>query len=185
GITIILGLGEGIEDLPALFELIRKLSLDRITFYSLNPQDGTSYEDQPPPSSIYQSGVIALTRLNFPEIEIIGGTWIDQLPNIGLMLLAGANGITKYPLFSMFGNRYGKKVEEEVKFANRKLLGTFSDLDVLRGIKKLGKERMPNYVCKKKKPKITDEAAEKISEMKKEIDAAVEEYVSTAERRLR
>lgn len=184
GITIILGLGEGIEDLPALFELIEELALDRITFYSLNPQEGTSYGNQPPPSSIYQAGVIALTRVNFPEIEIIGGTWIDQLPNIGLMLLAGANGITKYPLFSMFGNRYGKKVEEEVKFANRKLLGTFSDLGVLRGTKKLEKERMPNYIFKRKKPCMPGEVAEKVFKMKKEIDAAVDEYVSTVERRL-
>jgi len=179
GITIILGLGEGIEDLPALFELIKELALDRVTFYSLNPQEGTGYENQPPPSSIYQAGVIALTRINFPDIEIIGGTWTDQLPNIGLILLAGANGITKYPLFSMFGNRYGRKVEEEIKFANRKLLGTFSDLDVLRGTKKLEKERVPNHVFKKKKPSIAEEVVERISEMRKEIDTAIEEYIST------
>lgn len=184
GITIILGLGEGIGDLHALFGLIKKLSLDRIIFYSLNPQEGTSYENQPSPSSIYHAGVIALTRMNFPDIEIIGGTWIDQLPNIGLMLLAGANGITKYPLFSMFGSRYGRKVEEEVKFANRKLLGTFSDLNVLKGTKKLEKERTPSHVFKKNKPRIGGEVVERISEMRKEIDAAVEEYISTVERRL-
>ncbi len=185
GITIILGLGEGIEDLPALFKLVEKLSLDRITFYSLNPQEGTRYENQPPPSSIYQAGVIALTRINFPDMEIIGGTWIDQLPNIGLMLLAGANGITKYPLFSMFGNRYGRKVEGEVKFANKKLLGTFSDLDVLTGAKKLERGKLPNYVFKKRKPYISRETVEKVSKMKKEIYAAIEEYINTVERHLR
>jgi len=108
GITLVLGLGESAEDIKTLFDLIRKLELDRVTFYSLNPHEGTAFADSPPPASIYQAGVMALTRVEFPKLKIIGGTWIDQLPNIGLMLLAGANGITKYPLFTMFGNRYGK-----------------------------------------------------------------------------
>jgi len=135
GMTIILGLGEKVSDLPELFDFIRKNKIDRITYYSLNPHKGTPLENYPSPASLYQAGVIALTRAEFPEIEIIGGTWIDQLPNIGIMLLAGANGITKYPFLAMFGNRYGKKLEEEVKFAGRKLKGSFTNKKLLENIK--------------------------------------------------
>jgi len=135
GMTVILGLGEKVSDLPELFDFIRKNKIDRITYYSLNPHKGTPLENYPSPASLYQAGVIALTRAEFHEIEIIGGTWIDQLPNIGIMLLAGANGITKYPFLAMFGNRYGKKLEEEVKFAGRKLKGSFTNKKLLENIK--------------------------------------------------
>ena len=135
GMTIILGLGEKVHDLPRLFSFIRKNDVDRIIYYSLNPHKGTPLKDYPSPASLYQAGVIALTRVEFPEIEIIGGTWIDQLSNIGIMLLAGANGITKYPFLAMFGNRYGRKLEEEVKFAGRKLKGTFTDMTRLENLK--------------------------------------------------
>lgn len=182
GITIILGLGEEIEDLAALFKLIADQKLDRITFYSLNPHEGTIYEDTPPPSSLYQAGAIALTRINFPDIRIIGGTWVDQLSNIGLMLMAGANGITKYPLLSMFGNRYGKKVEEEVRFANKRLLGTFTDLDILKGIKRLEEERRPQSVFNYKRPAISEGVKRKVAKIRGEINKLIESYVAEVEK---
>ena len=42
-----------------------------------------------------------------------------------------SNGITKFPLWKMYGNRYGRRVEEEVYWANRELVGSFSDMDRL------------------------------------------------------
>jgi len=162
GITIILGLGENISKLEELFKLIEELELDRITFYSLNPHEGTYYENSPPPASLYQAFVIAKTRLAFPEIKIISGTWIDQLPNIGITLIAGANGITKFPLFSMFGNRYGRKVEEEVKYAGRKLKGTFTDVNkLLSPVEEDKIFKMPK----------------KFPEIREEIDKMVEDYI--------
>jgi biotin synthase-like enzyme len=177
GITIVLGLGEGVEDIPVLLDLVGELELDRITLYSLNPHDGTEMADTPPPASIYQAGVIALTRLAFPKIQIIGGTWIDQLPNIGLMLLAGANGITKYPLRLMFGNRHGKKVEEEVRFANRKLLGTFTDMDVLIGKKNLAKNRDPKSVFAYKRPEISKATLEKLDSFEERKNGMIASYI--------
>ena len=32
----------------------------------------------------------------------------------------------------MYGNRFGRRVEEEVKWANRNLIGSFSDLELLK-----------------------------------------------------
>ncbi len=183
GITVILGLGEGEEDTYPLLELVQELSLDRVTIYALNPHEGTRYEDSPPPASLYQAGVIAALRISFPKLRIISGTWVDQLPNIGVALLAGANGITKFPLFSMFGTRHGRKVEEEVRHACRKLLGTFSDIDVLTGRKKLEAERDPREVMEREPPAVSEEALQKIEYFKPRIEAALAEYVEKVLRR--
>ena len=131
-ITIILGLGETPEDIRYMWNLIEDVGIDRVTFYSLNPHKDTIYENSPQPASLYYAGVVAATRIKFPSLEIVTGTWIDNLANIGPLILAGANGLTKFPLFKMFGTRYGKRVEEEVFWAGRKLQGTFTDLEVLK-----------------------------------------------------
>ncbi|BDZ69749.1 radical SAM protein [Methanobacterium petrolearium] len=132
-ITIIIGLGETPEDLQYLFQMIEDLEIDRVIFYSLNPHPDTPYAHTPQPASLYYAGTVAATRIQFPKLEIITGTWVDNLANIGPLILAGANGITKFPLFKMFGTRQGRRVEEEVQWAGRKLVGTFTDLDCLEG----------------------------------------------------
>jgi biotin synthase-like enzyme len=132
-ITIILGLGETPEDLKYLWELIEQQGIYRIIFYSLNPHPETPYANTPQPASLYYSGVVAATRIKFPRLEIITGTWVDNLANIGPLILAGANGITKFPLFKMFSTRYGRRVEEEVEWAGRDLQGTFTDHSCLDG----------------------------------------------------
>ena len=130
-ITVILGLGETPDDLKYLFDMIKDVGIDRVTFYSLNPHKETIYENEPQPASLYYAGVVAATRIRFPKLKIITGTWIDNLANMGPLLLSGANGLTKFPLFKMFGTRYGKRVEEEVYWAGRELVGTFTDVDAL------------------------------------------------------
>ena len=126
-ITIILGLGETLEDVNYLIDYIKEHKIDRVIFYSLNPHKETIYANSSQPASLYYAQVVSQVRLAFPEIEIICGTWIDNLANIGILILSGANGITKFPLFKMFGTKYGKRVEEEVKWAGRELKGTFTD----------------------------------------------------------
>jgi biotin synthase-like enzyme len=131
-ITIILGLGETPEDVKYMWDIIDDVGIDRVTFYSLNPHKDTIYENSPQPASLYYAGVVAATRIKFPSLEIITGTWLDNLANIGPLILAGANGLTKFPLFKMFGTRYGKRVEKEVFWAGRKLEGTFTNLEALQ-----------------------------------------------------
>ena len=126
-ITIILGLGETLSDVEYLIDYIKDHNIDRVIFYSLNPHKETIYANSSQPASLYYAQVVAQIRLTFPDIEIICGTWIDNLANIGILILSGANGITKFPLFKMFGTKYGKRVEEEVKWAGRELKGTFTD----------------------------------------------------------
>ena len=126
-ITIILGLGETLDDVDYIIDYIKDHKIDRVIFYSLNPHKETVYANSSQPASLYYAQVVAQVRLAFPDIEIICGTWIDNLANIGILILSGANGITKFPLFKMFGTKYGKRVEEEVKWAGRQLKGTFTD----------------------------------------------------------
>ena len=130
-ITIILGLGETLDDVDYIIDYIKDHKIDRVIFYSLNPHKETVYANSSQPASLYYAQVVAQVRLAFPDIEIICGTWIDNLANIGILILSGANGITKFPLFKMFGTKYGKRVEEEVKWAGRKLKGTFTDKTML------------------------------------------------------
>lgn len=126
-ITIILGLGETLEDMDYLLNYIKNHKIDRVIFYSLNPHKETIYANSSQPASLYYAQVVSHVRLAFPKIEIICGTWIDNLANIGILILSGANGITKFPLFKMFGTKYGKRVEEEVKWSGHELKGTFTD----------------------------------------------------------
>ncbi|MCK9151413.1 radical SAM protein [Methanobacterium alcaliphilum] len=155
-ITIILGLGETPDDLEYLFNLINDLKIHRVTFYSLNPHKDTIFETQPQPASLYYAGVVAATRIMFPELEIVCGTWIDNLANIGPLIMSGANGLTKFPLFKMFGTRYGKRVEEEVYWSGRKLKGTFTDFNSLKNGADLGELNpfIKRYIdkCLNKKP---------------------------------
>ena len=130
-ITIILGLGETLEDVDYIIDYIKDHKIDRVIFYSLNPHKETIYANSSQPASLYYAQVVAQVRLAFPDIEIICGTWIDNLANIGILILSGANGITKFPLFKMFATKYGKRVEEEVKWAGRELKGTFTDKSLL------------------------------------------------------
>ena len=106
---------------------IREHKIDRVIFYSLNPHPETEYVNSSQPASLYYAKVVSTIRLEFPDLEIICGTWTDNLANIGILILSGANGITKFPLFKMFGTKYGKRVEEEVKWTGRTLKGTFTD----------------------------------------------------------
>jgi len=126
-ITIILGIGETPDDIEYLIEYIKEYKIDRVIFYSINPHKGTEFENHSSPASLYYAGVVSTIRLTFPNIEIICGTWSDNLANLGILILSGANGITKFPLFKMFGTKYGKRVEEEVHWTGRNLKGTFTD----------------------------------------------------------
>lgn len=145
-ITIILGLGENLEDIIYLIDYIKEHNIDRIIFYSLNPHKGTKLGKSSPPSSLYYGWVVSTVRINFPKIEIICGTWIDNLANIGILVLSGANGITKFPLFKMFGTKYAKRTEEEIKWTGRELQGTFTDKSKLGSLKSQYNPKYDKYI---------------------------------------
>ena len=172
GITIILGMGEKEGDIEKLLNLIEELDLDRITFYSLNPQKDTIFEGKPSITTLEYMNWVSSVRLNFPKMEIITGTWVDKLTNIGPLIMSGSNTITKFPLFSIFGKKEGITVENEIKSTGRELLGTFSDIDVLEGKKKL---KNTPYVDED--IKISDKNIELIESLRNKIDDKINSYI--------
>jgi len=126
--TIILGLGETIEDFELLKNFIEKHKIDKIYFYSLNPQKGTVFENKEMPSAEYQAEWIAKTRIAFPKIEILAGIWLNKVDRVPLLLKAGANSISKFPALKAFGSKEAKKVEEGARKAGRKFKGTLTKL---------------------------------------------------------
>jgi biotin synthase-like enzyme len=123
-ITIIIGLGETMEDYPRLKELIQKWDLDRINFYRLVPHENTPYKEGP--TTKYYIEWISKTRQDFPDIIIVAGSWPDKTSEIQTLLEAGATSITKLPAIKYFGKKPAYEIEEGAKKAGRKFLGTLT-----------------------------------------------------------
>jgi biotin synthase-like enzyme len=151
GITIIIGLGETIDDFLLLKDFIRLHGIDRITFYSLNPQPGTPFKSSPPIG--YYSEWIRKTRDAFSSLHITAGAWHDKTSYFSELIMAGADCITKFPALKMFGSKKALSVEHEVVKAGRKFSGTFSkmpDIDWDSEIERLGfNERLKGKIRKK------------------------------------
>ncbi len=168
GITIILGLGERKETIENLFKLIEELEIDKVIFYTLNPHKNTIFENETPPSSIYVSEIISETRIRFPKLSITVGPWVDNVSSIGLFLLSGANSLTKFPLFKIFGTKIAKRIEKEIIYTGRKISGTITDLN------KLFEEY--DYM-KKTDLGIDEKIVEKLYLRKIKIDQYISEYI--------
>jgi len=129
GVTVIIGLGETLDDFDFLKQYIKKYNIARITFYSLNPQKGTIFTKSP--NINYYEKWIAKTRIEFPKIHIVAGAWHDKIDYYSRLLLAGANNITKFPVLKFFGTKEAKAVENQIKLAGRKFNSTFTKMPVL------------------------------------------------------
>ncbi|RLE42887.1 radical SAM protein [Candidatus Woesearchaeota archaeon] len=125
-ITIIIGLGETKRDYPKLKRFLQKYRVSKIHFYCLNPQKGTAYENQKPPSPEEQAWWIAKTRIDFPSIDIQGGIWLDKVGRVGLLLKAGANSISKFPAIRYFGSPEARAIEQQAKSVGREFIGTLT-----------------------------------------------------------
>lgn len=177
GITVILGLGEHWSMIYELLNFIEEHELDRVVFYPLKPQPGTRLAHLREPPSLYTARYVLATRLSFPEIEIIYGSWVSGIPSIALHVLAGADGLTKFPLFAIYGSQDARRVEEEVRSTGRKLLGSFTDVELLTGEKMLEPERDPYALFKGSKFSASAQAMEKYEELKPKIEMAKSQYV--------
>ena len=137
-ITIIIGLGETLEDFQNLKQLIKKYNIGRVTFYRLKLHRGIPFKKAPETS--YYADWIRKIREEFPNIEIIAGSWLTHLNEIHLLLNAGADAITKFPSIRKFNSDYAKTIENEAKKAKRMFIGTLTkkpeiDYNVLNKLK--------------------------------------------------
>ncbi len=128
GMTIIVGLGESIDDFELLKKFIEKHGVTKIHIYGLNPQKGTAFENAKPPAAEYQSEWIRRTRMAFPNIDIQAGIWLDRVDYVAELLRAGANSISKFPALKAFGSKEANEIENQAKLANRKFIGTLSKM---------------------------------------------------------
>ncbi len=156
--TLIIGLGETIDDFSELKRFILKHRIDRITFYALNPQKGTPYTKSPDIN--YYSGWIARTRESFPDLYIIAGAWHDKTHYFSRLLEAGADSITKFPAIRYFGKKEAEEIGKECRLAGRRFTGTLTKLpdadwdklvdglSIDRGMKEKVKKKIRSYVLK-------------------------------------
>lgn len=121
--TLIIGLGETIEDFENLNKFIEENKISKITFYALNPHPGTEFKKSP--ELEYYISWIAKTRIAFPKIHIIAGAWVDKIDYYSQVLDAGANSITKLPAMKVFNTKNAKLLKEQIEKANRKFKSKF------------------------------------------------------------
>jgi len=161
--TIIIGLGEKIEDFELLERFIRKNNIDKITFYALNPHEETCFKKGP--ESDYYADWIRKTRVKFPELDIVAGSWVDRLGEISKLLDAGANNITKFPSIKLFGTKFAHQIEKEMKRAGRDFQGTLTklpDIEIDEELDEKIKQKISQYIETMKNAKDrsdTDKAA--------------------------
>ncbi len=153
--TIILGLGETIEDFELLKKFIKKHNIVKIHFYGLNPQKGTIFEKTKPPKKEYQAKWIKKTRKAFPKIDIQCGIWKDRVNYISTLLKAGSNSISKFPSIRCFNSIYAKKIEEQAKKANRRFIGSLTKLPKIDWNKEIDKLNIEKELKKQIKNKLS------------------------------
>jgi len=154
GITIILGLGESIEDFNSFKEIVKKYKISKVHFYGLNPQKGTIFENSDPPSAEYQAEWIKKTREEFPEMDIQMGIWVDRVDRIAELLNAGADSISKFPILKKFGSKEALEIENQASIAGREFEGSLSKLPSLDWDKEVDKLDLDSELKEKIKFKL-------------------------------
>ena len=125
-IAVIVGLGDTLEDMKYLFDFIEKHNLDRVTMYALKPVKGTEFTQGPSVEEYVQW--IARLRIHFPKLEIIAGTNLRRSEEVGYLLRAGANAITKFPALKQFGTKKAKLIDSLIKNEGRDFISNFVDV---------------------------------------------------------
>ncbi len=163
--TIILGMGETIEDYPLLRDFVAKYGISKIHYYSLNPHKGTVFENYESPSKEYQGEWIEKTKQDFPEISIHAGIWKNKVDNIEYLLKKGADCITKFPAMKEFNSPAAQELEAQVAKAGYEFEGTLTQvpefdidaevdsLDVPEERKALIKKKIESYLKRMRKIK--------------------------------
>ena len=158
-ITIIIGIGETEKDIPLLIDFIKEQKIDRITFYALNPHKGTPFKKGP--ETKYYVQWIKETRKAIPKLQIIAGSWVNRLSEIHLLLEAGADAITKFPVIQLFGSKFARQIEEEAKKAGRDFECTMTRLPMIDADKEVAK------LDEEIKEKVKSKLAELLKKMKR------------------
>ncbi len=154
GMTIILGIGETLDDFELLKKFIKKYGVTKIHVYGLNPQKGTIFENAEPPNASYQAEWIKRIREAFPDIDIQAGICLDRTNTVAQLLRAGANSISKFPALKSFGSSEAKEIERQAKIADRKFLGTLTKLPDINWVGEVDKLKLDAALKERIKKKL-------------------------------
>lgn len=173
-IAVIVGLGDTYEDMNYLFDFVEKHNLDRVTIYALKPVKGGAFDKGPEPE-VYFSWIAKL-RIRFPKLEIIAGTNLRRSEEVGYLMQAGANAITKFPATKQFGTKKAHLIDNLLRVGGRNFISnitTFADIDWMAEIDSLDikdeykqgmKQTITSYLERFKNPKDKDSALVMIDE---------------------
>ena len=175
--TMVIGLGEREKDFELLAKFIEKHKLDRITFYALKPVKSTIFENTNGPKTEDYLWWISSTRIKFPKLEIIAGTTARRYEEVGLLMKAGANAFTKFPVTKMFGTKQAHQIEKDIKATGRELKGSITKLPKVNWnaeIEKLKLDKELEDDVKEKMRLYLERMQDNIDEYKKNPDKVVE-----------
>ena len=153
-LAIIIGIGETIEDVKLLHELIDELNLDRLTIFALHPIKGTPFTKGPSPE--YYAEWIARTRIKFPKLEIVAGIPSNMPNDFGIALKAGANSITKFPVIKAFGSERAYNIVKQAREAGREFKGSITELPEINWDREIDKLEIDNDLKEKIRIKLKD-----------------------------
>jgi biotin synthase-like enzyme len=154
-VAVIVGLGDKFEEAIFLEKFIETHKLDRITVYALKPVAGTEFTEGPSVEEYVKW--LATLRIRFPKLEIIAGTNLRRCEEVGYLIKAGANAITKFPATKQFGTLRAKMVEKLVKKEGRNFISNLSDISQVDEIdwgKEIDKLEIDEAVKKEMKEKV-------------------------------
>ncbi len=127
-ITIILGIGERKEDVEIVIEKIKKYNIEKVQLCFLKAQEGTVFDEVPPPNPEYMAWWVAKIRIACPTVQIKVALVQERMQDVELYLRAGANGFSRFMVFLDFNSRYARELEEGCQRAGRPLEGRFTEL---------------------------------------------------------
>ncbi len=165
-IAVIVGLGDTIEDMKYLFDFVEKHKLDRVTMYALKPVPGLEFTEGPSVEEYVEW--IARLRLRFPSLEIIAGTNLRRSEEVGYLMKAGANAITKFPATKQFGTKKACLLDSLIKKEGRDLISNFvslpeidwdaeiDSLEIKEEYKQEMRDKLGPYLAKFRNPKDQD-----------------------------
>jgi biotin synthase-like enzyme len=155
-IAIIVGLGDTIENMNYLFDFVEKHNLDRVTMYALKPVKGLEYTNGPSVDEYVQW--ISRLRIRFPKLEIIAGTNLRRCEEVGYLMKAGANAITKFPATKQFGTKKAHLVSDLIKNESRNFISNLISIEGIDWISEINsldidekhkirmREKLPSYL---------------------------------------
>ena len=70
------------------------------------------------------------------------GIWTDRVERVEMLLKAGANSISKFPIMRKFGSKEAKEIEKQAKKAGREFEGTITRLPEVNWKKEIEKIKL-------------------------------------------